>query len=90
LTQSEAGSGAEGTGGAGPAGAAAFLGAAAIGRGRFSAWSCFLAVYFLVFGITGLQQLGAQSYVQEIFYGAALALAVTMARLSQLRRDARS
>lgn len=73
-----------------PAYAAAFLGAAAIGRGRFSAWSCFLAVYFLVFGITGLQQLGAQSYVQEIFYGAALALAVTMARLSQLWRDAKA
>jgi ribose transport system permease protein len=73
-----------------PAFAAAFLGAAALGRGRFSAWSCFLAVYFLIFGITGLQQLGAQSYVQDIFYGAALALAVTIARLSQRRRDARA
>jgi ribose transport system permease protein len=73
-----------------PAFAAAFLGAAALGRGRFSAWSCFLAVYFLIFGITGLQQLGAQSYVQDIFYGAALALAVTLARLSQLRRDVKA
>jgi ribose transport system permease protein len=73
-----------------PAFAAAFLGAAAIGRGRFNAWSCFLAVYFLIFGITGVQQLGAQSYVQDIFYGAALALAVTMARLSQRRRDAKA
>lgn len=70
-----------------PAFAAAFLGAAALGRGRFSAWSCMLAVYFLVSGITGLQQLGAQSYVQSLFYGAALVLAVTFARLSQRRRD---
>jgi ribose transport system permease protein len=73
-----------------PAFAAAFLGAAAIGRGRFTAWSCLLAVYFLISGITGMQQLGAQSYVQDIFYGAALALAVTMARLSQRRRDAQA
>lgn len=73
-----------------PAFAAAFLGAAALGRGRFSAWSCFLAVYFLISGITGLQQLGAQTYVQDLFYGAALTLAVTMARLSQRRRDAKA
>lgn len=70
-----------------PAFAAAFLGAAALGRGRFSAWSCLFAVYFLVSGITGLQQLGAQSYVQSLFYGAALVIGVIFARLSQLRRD---
>jgi ribose transport system permease protein len=73
-----------------PAFAAAFLGAAALGRGRFSAWSCFLAVYFLIFGVTGLQQLGAQTYVQDLFYGAALTLAVTMARISQRLREARA
>jgi ribose transport system permease protein len=73
-----------------PAFAAAFLGAAALGRGRFSAWSCFLAVYFLIFGVTGLQQLGAQTYVQDIFYGAALTLAVTMARISQRLRESRA
>lgn len=70
-----------------PAFAAAFLGAAALGRGRFSAWSCLLAVYFLVSGITGLQQLGAQSYVQDLFYGTALAVAVTFARISARYRD---
>lgn len=73
-----------------PAFAAAFLGAAALGRGRFSAWSCLLAVYFLISGVTGLQQLGAQTYVQDLFYGAGLTLAVTMARLSQRQREGRA
>jgi ribose transport system permease protein len=38
-------------------------------------------VYFLVTGITGLQLLGAQNYVQQIFYGAALLIAVTVSIL---------
>jgi len=69
-----------------PAFAAAFLGSAALLRGRFGAWGCFFAVYFLVCGITGLQQLGAQTFVQDLFYGGALVVAVTLARVSERRR----
>lgn len=69
-----------------PAFAAAFLGATTINPGRFNAWGTVIAVYFLVTGITGLQLLGAQSYVQNIFYGAALILAVSFSQLVRRRR----
>jgi ribose transport system permease protein len=68
-----------------PAFAAAFLGATSILPGRFNAWGSFIAVYFLVTGVTGLQLLGAESFVQQLFYGGALILAVA---LSQVGRGA--
>ena len=64
-----------------PAYAAAFLGATTITPGRFNPFGSLIAVYFLVTGITGLQLLGAQNYVQQIFYGAALLIAVTVSIL---------
>jgi ribose transport system permease protein len=66
-----------------PAFAAAYLGATAIVPGRFNAIGTFVAVYFLVSGITGLQLLGAQSYIQQVFYGAALIIAVTLSHLAR-------
>lgn len=71
-----------------PAFAAAFLGATAINPGRFNAWGTVVAVYFLVTGITGLQLLGAQSYIQNLFYGAALILAVALSQFVSRRRAA--
>ena len=68
-----------------PAFAAAFLGATTISPGRYTAWGCIVAVYFLVTGITGLQLLGAESYVQDLFYGAALIVAVALSQLSRRR-----
>ena len=44
------------------------------------------AVYFLVTGITGFQLLGAQSYVQQLFYGGALVLAVALSQLARKRQ----
>ena len=41
-----------------------------------------VAVYFLATGVTGLQLLGAASFVQQLFYGGGLILAVTVARLT--------
>ena len=70
-----------------PAFAAAFLGATTISPGRFTAWGCLVAVYFLVTGITGLQLLGAETYVQNLFYGAALIVAVALSQLSRRRTD---
>jgi ribose transport system permease protein len=66
-----------------PAFAAAFLGATSIVPGRFNAWGAFVAVYFLVTGVTGLQLLGADSYVQQLFYGGALILAVALSRVAR-------
>ena len=68
-----------------PAFAAAFLGATSIMPGRFNPWGTLLAVYFLVTGITGLQILGAQSFVQQLFYGGALLCAVALSQLARGR-----
>jgi ribose transport system permease protein len=65
-----------------PAFAAAFLGAVSIVPGRFNPWGVFVAVYFLVTGVTGLQLLGAESFVQQLFYGGALIFAVALSRLA--------
>lgn len=59
-----------------PGFAAAFLGATAISPGRFNVWGTVASVYFLVSGITGLQLLGVGSFVQDLFYGATLIIAV--------------
>lgn len=68
-----------------PAFAAAFLGATTIAPGRFNALGAFVAVYFLITGITGLQLLGAQTYVQQLFYGGALVVAVVLSQLAHGR-----
>lgn len=65
-----------------PAFASAFLGATAITPGRFNPWGSFVAVYFLVTGITGLQLLGLSGWVEQVFYGVSLILAVTLSRLA--------
>lgn len=68
-----------------PAFAAAFLGATAIIPGRFNAWGTFVAVYFLATGIVGLQLLGLSGWIEQVFYGAALILAVAVSRIGTLR-----
>ena len=73
-----------------PAFAAAFLGTTAIVPGRFNPWGSFTAVYFLVTGITGLTILGAQNYVQDLFYGAALVVGVVLSQIARWRSAQRS
>jgi ribose transport system permease protein len=72
-----------------PAFAAAYLGATAVSPGRFNAWGAFIAVYFLVTGITGLQLLGVDSFVQQLFYGGALVLAVALSQIVRRRAAGR-
>jgi ribose transport system permease protein len=69
-----------------PAFAGAFLGATSIRPGRFNAAGTLIAVYLVATGITGLQQLGAQPFVQQLFNGVALLVAVTLARVAAVRR----
>ena len=71
-----------------PAFAAAFLGTTAIVPGRFNPWGSFVAVYFLVTGITGLTLLGVESFVQDVFYGGALVLAVVLSQVARRRSRA--
>jgi ribose transport system permease protein len=69
-----------------PAFAGAFLGSTAITPGRFNAWGSFIAVYFLVTGITGLQLMGLSGWIEQVFYGGSLVLAVTFSRLAAKRQ----
>ena len=68
-----------------PVFAGAFLGATAINPGRFNAWGTFVAVYFLVTGITGLELLGFSGWIERVFYGGSLLLAVTFAQVAGKR-----
>lgn len=70
-----------------PAFAAAFLGATCIRPGRFNPWGSVVAVYFLVTGINGLSVLGFRTFVQDLFYGGALVLAVTVSQLASGRKE---
>ncbi len=72
-----------------PAFAACFLGSTVLKIGRFNPWGTLIAVYFLVTGITGLQLMGAQQYVQQLFYGGALVIAVIMSKLVRARGEKR-
>lgn len=72
-----------------PAFAAAFLGSTTLRIGRFNPWGTLIAVYFLVTGITGLQLMGAQQYVQQLFYGGALVVAVILSKIVRARSERR-
>jgi ribose transport system permease protein len=55
---------------------AAFLGASAIKPGRFNVAGTLVAIYLLAVGITGLQLLGLQDWIADVFNGACLIAAV--------------
>jgi len=69
-----------------PAFAAAFLGATTLMPGRFNPWGAVMAAYFLQTGITGFQLLGVESYVQQLFYGGALVIAVAVSQIARRRQ----
>lgn len=70
-----------------PAFAAAFLGATTIKPGRYNAFGTLIAVYLLAVGTDGLQLAGAADWVTNVFNGAALVLAVTLAQLASRERS---
>jgi ribose transport system permease protein len=65
---------------------AAFLGASAIKLGRFNVVGTLVAIYLLAVGITGLQLLGLQGWIIDVFNGACLIVAVGFSVL--IRRPA--
>ncbi len=69
-----------------PAFAAAFLGATSIVPGRFNPWGSFIGVFLLATGISGLQIFGIPNWVQDLFYGGGLILAVAASQLVRRRR----
>ena len=72
-----------------PAFTGALLGATAIRPGRPNVWGTLLAVAVLAVAVAGLTQLGAPFFVENLFNGAMLVLAVGLAGLSQRNRDRR-
>jgi len=71
-----------------PAFAAAFLGSTAIYPGRFNPCGALVAVFLLSTGILGLNFLGADSFVQNLFYGGGLVIAVSISQLVRRRKAA--
>jgi len=72
-----------------PAYAAAFLGATQLKVGRFNVWGTCIAIALLGTGIQGLQLVGAKIWVTNLFYGAALIIAVSVAVLIEKGRGRR-
>lgn len=68
-----------------PALSAVFLGTAVVRPGQFNPMGTFIALMFLGTGIYGLQLLGYSGWVQDVFFGAGLVAAVTLATLVRSR-----
>lgn len=68
--------------------AAAFLGMTTIQPGRFNAVGAGVSVFFLAVAVNGITLLGAQTYVQQLFYGIILVVAVVTSRVINSRRAA--
>jgi ribose transport system permease protein len=63
-----------------PAFSAAFLGSTQFRGGRFNVWGTIVAVIVLATGVKGLQLAGAPIWIPDFFNGAALLLAVGLAK----------
>jgi ribose transport system permease protein len=72
-----------------PAMAAAFLGSTTIVPGQFNAWGITMATYFLASGFTGLELFGVPDWVQQLFYGGILVIAVALAKTEFMARRRR-
>jgi ribose transport system permease protein len=73
-----------------PAFTGALLGATAIRPGRPNVWGTVLAVAVLAVAVAGLTQLGAPFFVENLFNGAMLVLAVGLAGYTHRRRERRN
>ena len=71
-----------------PALAAAFLGATTIRPGRFNVLGTLVAIFFIACAVQGLNYAGVTSWVQDVFNGTALVLAVALTALLGRRRAA--
>ena len=71
-----------------PAFAAALLGATSVRPGRVNVWGTVIAVMLLAVAVAGLQQLGAKFYVEYLFNGGMVLIAVGAAGYVIRRRVA--
>ena len=73
-----------------PALVGAFLGSTTIKPGRVNVWGTVVGVAILAIGISGIQQFGASFFVEPLFNGATLLVAIGIAGYAQRRRGAGS
>jgi ribose transport system permease protein len=66
--------------------AAAYLGATAIKPGRFNVIGTLVAIFFLAFTVTGLSLAGVENWINNVFNGAALFVAVLISTVIGRRR----
>jgi ribose transport system permease protein len=66
-----------------PALVGAFLGSTTIKPGRVNVWGTVVAVLVLAIGISGIQQLGGEFYVEPLFNGCTLIVAIALAGYAQ-------
>ena len=69
-----------------PALVGAFLGSTTIKPGRVNVWGTLVGVIILAVGISGIQQFGAAFFVEPLFNGATLVVAIGIAGYAQRRR----
>lgn len=72
-----------------PALVGAFLGSTTIKPGRVNVWGTLVGVAILAIGISGIQQFGASFWVEPMFNGVTLLVAIGIAGYAQRRRGAR-
>lgn len=65
---------------------AAYLGATAIKPGRFNVGGTLIAILFLAFSVTGLSLAGVANWINDVFNGAALFVAVLVSTVIGRRR----
>ncbi|MDR3372147.1 MAG: ABC transporter permease [Ancalomicrobiaceae bacterium] len=71
-----------------PALVGAFLGSTTIRPGRVNVWGTVVGVAILAVGIAGIQQLGGSFFVEPLFNGVTLLIAIGIAGYAQRRRSA--
>ena len=71
-----------------PALVGAFLGSTTIKPGRVNVWGTIIGVAILAVGISGIQQLGGDFYVEPLFNGVTLLIAIGLAGYAQRKRGA--
>ncbi len=69
-----------------PAFSAVFLGATQIRPGRVNVLGTLIAIFLLATGVKGLQLVGAPIYINDLFNGAALIIAVALAARTRRRQ----
>jgi ribose transport system permease protein len=71
-----------------PALVGTFLGSTTIRPGRVNVWGTLVGVMILAVGISGIQQLGGAFFVEPLFNGITLLVAIALAGFAQRRRSA--